>query len=210
MTGPPLDRAVFEALDRGDLALAVQLVARSCGDELYAFCLARCRDATRADDAFSLTLVDLWRGLPAFRREGTVRTWAYVVARRAIHRVHRSTWERRREPLPSQALDELHVHIRTRASSVLREQDRVVRALRESLDAEDAELLSLRIDEELSWLEIARILTAPADPEGDPGATEAPDEAELAKRAAAMRQRFGRLKTRLRAEVARLAHDGPP
>lgn len=207
MNGPPLDRAVWEALDRGDVAHAVHLVARGCGDELYAYCLARSGDATRADDAFSLTLVDVWRGLPGFRREGSVRAWAYVVARRALHRVHRTTWERRREPLPSHDLDALLVHVRTRASSVRREQDRLVSALRESLDEADTELLSLRIDEELSWLEIARILSTPADPEDDPAAASPLGDTELAKRAAAMRQRFGRLKTRLRAEAARLARD---
>jgi RNA polymerase sigma-70 factor (ECF subfamily) len=64
------------------------------------------------------------------------------------------------------------------------------RQLRERLEPEERMLLMLRVDQRLSWEEVARVMAETEAPLGN---------AELKKRAAALRQQFQRLKTRLRA-----------
>ncbi|MEZ4465320.1 MAG: sigma factor [bacterium] len=46
-------------------------------------------DEATALEAFSLCCEDLWRGLPGFRGDSTLRTWAYRLARSAAARVAR-------------------------------------------------------------------------------------------------------------------------
>jgi len=70
---------------------------------------------------------------------------------------------------------------------------RRVAALRAGLAPEDRELLLLRVTRKLEWDEIARIL----------GDAEAPTTADLARTSAALRKRYERLKTSLRAKVGR-------
>jgi RNA polymerase sigma-70 factor, ECF subfamily len=68
-----------------------------------------------------------------------------------------------------------------------------VAKLRAELDPEDQTLLILRVNRQLPWRDIARIMTD----EGD-----ASDDDELKRRAAALRKRFERLKEELRAKAA--------
>jgi RNA polymerase sigma-70 factor (ECF subfamily) len=67
------------------------------------------------------------------------------------------------------------------------------RALRESLAPHERMLLVLRVDRRLPWMEVARVM---ADPD-EPMTAEA-----LARRAAALRQQFQRIKDHLRALAA--------
>ena len=63
------------------------------------------------------------------------------------------------------------------------------RALRESLDPQERMLLLLRVDQRLSWEEVARVMS-----EGE----ETLSDASLKRKAAALRQQFQRIKTHLR------------
>jgi len=76
------------------------------------------------------------------------------------------------------------VHLRTEV------KDAITR-LRDTLDPEDRELLILRVNRELSWVEVARVF------EG----IEA-DEAAIQRRSATLRKRYERVKVKLR-ELAR-------
>ena len=75
------------------------------------------------------------------------------------------------------------------------------RALRETLDPDDRVLLVLRVDRDLQWNEVARVML------GD----EAPSDGDLAREAARLRKRFQLLKEDLkrRAKDAGLM-DGEP
>jgi RNA polymerase sigma-70 factor, ECF subfamily len=64
-----------------------------------------------------------------------------------------------------------------------------MRALRERLSEDDQTLLVLRIDKELSWKEIAAVMS---------GRGEELDDAALRRWSARLRQRFRKVKERLR------------
>ena len=78
-----------------------------------------------------------------------------------------------------------------------REKDRL-RALREALDPDDRTLLVLRVDRDMPWSDVARVFLG----DGARG-----DEASVARKAAALRKRFERVKAMLR-ERMRAAREG--
>jgi RNA polymerase sigma-70 factor (ECF subfamily) len=83
--------------------------------------------------------------------------------------------------------------VRTETLAFLRTETRTrLHSLRDSLPEEQRMLLVLRVDRQLAWNELARVL---AETEGD-----APlDDAALAKEAARLRKQFQLVKDRLRA-----------
>ncbi|HUL58551.1 MAG TPA: sigma-70 family RNA polymerase sigma factor [Anaeromyxobacteraceae bacterium] len=141
-------------------------------------------------DVFSMFAEDLWRGLPAFRWECTLRAWAYRLAYHAAARFRRDPYRRRAQRLPSSAASRLAASIAASGMSPGSRRDRL-RRLRETLDAEDQTLLVLRVDKEMEWEEIAAVL-------GGEGAERAGRQVT----SAGLRKRFERLKDRL-AELAR-------
>ncbi len=170
---------VDDHLSRGDLEAAASAGIEGYGGSVYGY-LCMLLEEDDARDVFSQWAEDLWRGLPGFRRECTLRGWAFKLAWHAAARHLRDPYRARGERLPSSAASRLAASMA--ASSVLpggrRER---LRKLRETLPAEDQTLLHLRIDRELEWEEIAAVLAASGEPVS----------------AAALRKRFERLKERL-------------
>jgi len=161
------EEEVRSACGRGDFDAAATLAIRQIGPELLAFLVHAHRDDTFASDAFSLLAEDIWRGLPGFRWESSFRTWAYTLARRAGARVRRrGRREGLFEPLSNLGpLSEIVEQVRTRTLSGVRgERQGALEALRAELDVEERMLLSLRIERELRWPEIAAILSDEPDP----------------------------------------------
>ena len=193
MTDRATERAQAEAAvrarhDAGDIDGATTLAVETYGAELYGFLQALARDEDLAAEAFSMFAEDLWKGLPKFRWEASLRTWLYALARNALHRVRRDPARRpgRHVPLSQTgALSNIVAAVRTGTSPYLRTEvkDRF-EALREKLDAEDHALLILRVDRKMSWREIARAMPA--------------DNVDDEKRAATLRKRFERAKALLR------------
>ena len=126
---------------------------------------------------------DLWRCLPTFRWECSVRTWMYTLTKRALIRHRKRAAERphRRQELGS--FDAVE-RARSRTAPWLRTEvkDAFTR-LREGLEEEERELLVLRVDRGMPWEEIARIV----DDEGDPKQV-----------SARVRKRFQGIKDKLR------------
>ncbi len=178
----------------GDLTRAGQLAVAEYGPELLRFAAALLRSADEAEEAWADACVKLWAGLGEFRFECSLRTWAYLLVRRACVDLLRRPERRRRVALSEAGpLSGIAEEVRTRTEPFLRTdvKDRV-RALRESLTAEDQALLTLRVDRGLAWSEIAVVLEdAPLE-----------DRAAARRQEASLRKRFERLKDRLR-ELAR-------
>jgi RNA polymerase sigma-70 factor (ECF subfamily) len=175
-----VERQVKQLCDAGEHARAATLALREYGPELYAFVAALHRGD--GDDVFGELSMDLWRGLPAFRWQSSLRTWCYTLARNASHRSRRKI--RREVPIDDQVL-ELAAEVRTRTQSFLRtEVKSKFAALRATLPVEDQELLILRVDRGMAWNELALALS-----------DEPP--ADVAKEAARLRKRFQVLKERL-------------
>ena len=191
------DRAELEASIRAAATAArwndaATLALNGYGDELLGYLVAMLRDETAASDAFALCAEDLWRGLPRFRWECSFRTWAYGLARHAIARVKRDPHRRRATALDDAPVAMLVEQVRSRTATFLRTETKdKVAALRAALDPDDQTLLILRLNRGLPWREIAHVLAG--DDEVAPAA--------LDRQAAALRKRFERLKTELKARV---------
>jgi RNA polymerase sigma-70 factor (ECF subfamily) len=179
---PAADQAIRDALARGDGDAAATEALRRLGPGVLGY-LCALLDEDDAKDAFQLFAEDLWRGLPAFRFEGSLRAWAYRLAWHAAARFSREAWRRRRERLPSSAASRLAASIASQSALAPgSRRDRLAR-LRAHLSGEEQTLLVLRVDRELEWEEVAEVLAgegAPATP-------------------AALRKRFERLKAKLQA-----------
>jgi RNA polymerase sigma-70 factor (ECF subfamily) len=186
-----LERTIRTACERQEWAEAATGALRIYGPELMGYLAATTRNEEDAADAFAMFSEDLWRGLPGFRWESSLRTWSYRLARNAASRLYRSGKRRRAEVElpPSSHFSALAVEMRTSVMLQLRARavDRV-RELRDQLEPDDRTLLVLRVDRELPWSDIARIVT-----EGD----EEPSAEDITRTSAALRKRFERIKARL-------------
>lgn len=184
--------------ERADAMAAVSLALGAYGAEILGYLLAVLRDELRAEDVYSDFAEDVVRGMPGFRFQSSIRTWLYTLARHACAR-HLSREKKRRMVALSAAPEVFDVaqgartptppHARTAAREG-------IERLRKSLRPDDQTLLILRIDRDMAWIDIARILAGPDS---------SVDEEDLRGRSAKLRKRFERLKERLR-EMAHEEH----
>lgn len=189
-----LEADIRRACLKPDLELATTLALRGYGPEIHAFLVGFQRSESDANEAFSLFSERVWKGLASFDWQSSFRTWAYAVARNVSLSYRAQAGKRggRFVPLPEGSfLSELAESARSDTRSYLRTEvkDRVQR-LRESLTEDEQMLLTLRVDRNLAWLDLARVLR---DEEGNPSSD------QLAKDAAKLRKRFQTIKEKLRA-----------
>jgi len=144
------------------------------------------RDEADAGDAFSVFAEHLWRGIGTFRGESSFRTWAFKVAYNAAMNVRNEAWRRLGRPLETGEASRLAEEIRTRTASRIERQRTALDEVRATLTPEEQTLLTLRLDQQLSWEEIADVLSTDG----------------VKVEPAALRKRFQRLKDRL-AELLR-------
>ncbi len=180
-----------------DFDRAATAAVKGYGPELLGFLVALHGDAQQAGDVFSQLCEDLWRGLPGFERRSSFRTWAYTLARHALHRFRRGAGRRAGREVPmSQCADVSRVaaRVRTQTLSALRtdKRNRLVQ-LREALPAEDQALLILRVDKNFDWNEIAQVMHE----------DEKLDDETLKREAARLRKRFQLVKEKLREAAKR-------
>ncbi len=175
--------------DQGDFDGAATATIRGYGDEVFSFLIARMRAEDVAADVFAQACEDLWKSMPSFEWRCSMRSWIYRLARSAAARHGRSPANRRDRRVALSQVSELADQVRSRTLMHLRSEVKdEFRRLREELDAEEQTLLILRVDRDLPWNEISTIMS-----EG-----EVDDAAELSKVSARLRQRFQKLKQRLR------------
>lgn len=180
-----VDGLIREELAAGQHASAATRALEALGPGVlgYLFSMLPPDDAR---DAFSLFAEDLWRGLPEFRWECSLRGWAYRVAYRAAARHMRDGFRARREHLPTSMASRLAGTIASDSGMEPGSRRDRLAQLRAELSPADRTLLVLRVDRGLEWEEVAEALS-------ESGEDVAP---------AALRKRFERLKDRL-AELAR-------
>ncbi len=187
-----LERSIRERFDAGDLHGAATLGLRGYGPELFGVLISLQRDETKAAEVFSDVTERIWRGLPGFAWASSFRTWAYTITRNASRSYAESARVRGRvlAALPSESeLLEIAEQVRSETAAHLRTsvKDGFAR-LREELPEDDQLLLVLRVDKEMSWGEVARVLG------GGEGEV---DGSGLKKEAARLRQRFATVKREL-------------
>lgn len=189
-----IEQEIRSGCERGDLLGAATAAIRGYGPEIFGLLLALHRDHDRASDVFSTFSEDMWKGIGRFAWQCSFRTWAYTLARNASCRYRKN--ERRRagdiplslitsiSAIQAQARSETLPHLQS-------DNQRRIAKLREELSEEDQTLLILRVDKELAWTDLARIMLGERDV--DPGA----DEAALKRESARLRKRFQLIKERL-------------
>lgn len=183
-----LEARIGDRLDAGDLGAAATEALRGYGPQVLGYLNAVLRNEDDARDVFSQFAEDLWRGLPDFRRECAVRTWAFRLAWHAASRFARDPYRRRGRPILSDEASRIAEEVRSTMSTYAPggRADKLAR-LRETLDPVEQTLLILRVDKGMSWEEVSDVLRAD-------GTDTTP---------AALRKRFERLKEKL----ARLARE---
>jgi RNA polymerase sigma-70 factor (ECF subfamily) len=189
-----IDREIRQRFDAADFEGATTYAMRRYGPEICAFLGACHRSADDAGEVFSLFAENLWRALPGFGWQSSFRTWAYAIARRTSLRYRRDAYRRakRMEPLPESAVSRIAMEVRSETLPFLRsEVKNRITQLRDALPPDDQELLMLRVDRQLPWVDLAQVFR---------GEDEAPLEGEALKREAArLRKRFQLVKEQLRA-----------
>ena len=149
----------FAQLDAGDAGRAATVTIEAYGPAIHAYLSRLLAEADDALDVFQQWAEDLWRGLPGFRRECRLRTWAFKLAYHAASRFWRDPYQARRQRLPSSAASHLAVSVAQSSAlsgAARREQ---LRRLEAELTTDERGLLYLRHDRELSWDEIVEILS---------------------------------------------------
>lgn len=188
--GDAIDAEV-EGLVKGDqVEKAATRSFEVYGAEIYGFLVSFMSSETAASDVFSQVSEDLWAGLPKFMFKSSLRTWLYVLARNAAARYRRSPWNKKERRGNESRIESLAEAVRSGTQPWQRTEIKDgFRTLRESLDPDDRILLTLRIDRDLAWEEVARVML---DSEGEV------DPAVLSRETDRLRKRFQLLKTELR------------
>ena len=177
-----LEPRILALLDAGDVSGASTEALRGYGPQVLGYLTAVLRDEDDAHDVFSQFAEDLWRGLPGFRRESAVRTWAFRLAWHAASRYARDPYRKRHRPILTTEASKIAEQVRSTFSTYAPggRADKLLK-LRESLDTEEQTLLILRVDKAMAWEDVAEVLRA----DGEPATP------------AALRKRFERLKEKL-------------
>jgi RNA polymerase sigma-70 factor (ECF subfamily) len=187
-----LEREVRHLCEQGAQTRAAETAIRGYGPEILGVLVASHRGEQAAEEVFSQWTERLWRGLAAFTWSCSLRTWAYTLARNASISFHRNAHFRDRlhPALPdSEALSRIALQVRTETRPYLRTEAKSKLAeLRDSLPEEDRTLLVLRIDKQMEWKELARVML---------GEEADVSDAELTKESQRLRKRFQLLKDRL-------------
>jgi RNA polymerase sigma-70 factor (ECF subfamily) len=185
------EERVKAALGRGDHDTATTAALSGYGPEILGLLVALHRDHDLASEAFSVFAEKLWTSMKRFEGKCSMRTWAYLLARRASMDVARSERPRGKRAVPLSLAPEvsaLVARVRTNTLSILSEQKvAAFTELRRELSEEDQLLLVLRVDRDLPWEDLVLVFL------GDDA------DAETKKRESArLRKRFQLVKERLR------------
>ena len=159
-----VEAEIARLLEARDLPAAAAAIIRLYGPAILGYLAALARDADRADDVFAQFCEDLWSGLPAFRRDASVRTWVYKLAWHAWLRNERDAYRRRGRPLATEEMSRLAAEVRSTTALYLNSEAKdAIARLREQLTPAEQSLLVLRIDRGLSWPEVASVMSTPEE-----------------------------------------------
>ncbi len=178
---PDIEVRVRASLDEGDGPGAATAAIQELGPPVLRYLRSLLRDEDDAGDAFSIFAENVWRGLPSWRGDGSLKAWCFRLAWNAATNLRNEAWRRRGRRFFSGEASALAEEVRTRSHVKVERQRQALDTLRESLEVEEVSLLALRIDQKLSWAEIAEVVSA---------------DGERVEPAALMK-RFERLKGRL-------------
>ena len=193
-----VEAEVARLLQAAEFKQAATVVVEAYGPGVLGFLATMLGDQAEASDAFAQACENLWKGLSGFEGRSTVKTWFYTLARNAGLRLRRSP--NRPRFVPFSEVSDVIQRVRSRTAQHLRSEIKTgVAAIRDELSVADRALLVLRVDRGMSWLDAAQVMS-------EAGAS----DAQLARTAARLRQRFRTVKEliRKRAREIGLLGDG--
>jgi len=155
-----LEDRVRALLERGVRDGAATLAIDSVAPDVLAYLRTRL-DEDDANDALSQWGESVWKDLRHFRWECSLRAWAYSLARHACARIRRRPHRHREQPLSTSAASRIAASIGA-SGALSSERQQKLALLRDCLDESEQELLTLRVDRELEWEEVAAILDVSA------------------------------------------------
>lgn len=179
---------VREQLEAGQLGDAIETTLQTYGEEILGYIAVQSNKLGQTEDVFQQFSIAVWQSLERFEWKSTLRTWLYAIARRTIARAFRDNPGRRERRLMTDEQRALNDNL-TRTITARWQRTASKHWLREILaefDPDDQQMLVLRLQQKMSWREIAQVL---ADEDLEP--------ADITRRAAALRKRYERTKTRL-------------
>jgi RNA polymerase sigma-70 factor (ECF subfamily) len=187
MSDPESEVTIRQQLTQNDVRAAADSTLRVYGAEVYGFLAGVMDDPDSADDVFSRFSERVWNGLSRFRWECSLRTWCYTIARNELAR-HRAGTARNQKRVVGMSTAG-SIRAPSAGSTPLFNRSSVLDAfaqLRNSLPAEDRDLLVLRVDRKLAWKDLAILFLG----------SEAPID-DLARESARLRKRFQLIKKQL-------------
>jgi RNA polymerase sigma-70 factor (ECF subfamily) len=153
-----VDEALLNAAQDGDRAALEQLLARA-EPLVYRYALGMCRDEEDASEVLQETLLAMARDIGDFRKESSLSTWLYTIARSFCVKQRRL---RKGEPRELDSLDAAHELPASAASPeeavAERQVHRAVGDAIGTLAPEYREVLLLRDGEALTALEVAAVV----------------------------------------------------
>jgi RNA polymerase sigma-70 factor (ECF subfamily) len=177
-----VDARIADLLERKDYREAAELGFRELGPKIFGYLRSVLRDDELAADAYSVFSEHVWQNIHRFRGEAAFRTWAFRIAWNTAITIRQDAWRRLGRRLDGDLASRLRTGPET-VSALRIERHRVgLTRLRAMLTSEEQTLLTLRIDQQMLWNEVAYVLSSGGD------TIDAP----------ALRKRFERLKERLR------------
>jgi RNA polymerase sigma-70 factor (ECF subfamily) len=190
-----LEQQIRELCRRGETGHAVQVALEGYGPEFMRLLGSILQEREQTRDAYSSLAESLLKDLPAFRWDCSFRTWAYQVARHIAYRMISSPAARELPVSLGAFRDEVQPEQSSRKPWLQSTVKERFRELREQLSPHERTILELRVDQRMSWHDVARTMAGPE---------EELSSAALERKAAVLRQQFQRIKVRLR-ELAREA-----
>jgi len=151
-----LEHEVKGLLALGEHAEAATRTIRALGPTVLSYLRRMLHDEDDVADAFSEWSERVWRGLPSFEFRSSLRTWCVRLAVNVALNDRDEAWRRRVRRFASGEASALAQSIRTSSDS----RRNKLRELSRELDMDERTLLFLRVDQEMSWSEVAEILSA--------------------------------------------------
>jgi len=152
---PTSDLELLRKAAAGEAAAFEALVERH-GQRLYALAVNLIGSPVDAEDVLQETLVGAFRGLSRFEARASVKTW---LTRILVTQAARSRRDRKRRKMAPMPAAEAFSSVAAEVGGVERAIDLQAALLR--LSAEHREVLVLREFEQLSYEEIAEVLSVP-------------------------------------------------
>ncbi len=192
-----LDESEIRAfLAARNIEAATTLTIRLYGPELLGFLRSRLGELHYARDAFAWLAEDIWRGMPNFLGQSSVRTWTYAIARNVIHRYKDRELRARLQAVPLSQVSRASALAVPLPSLSGPAAEQRVQQIRAQLDEEEQLLLALRVDKGMDWKDVAQVMLYDGT---------APDDEATKREAARLRKRFQLLKEKLRKLAAETA-----